>query len=260
MRRLQRTYSLEPAGSHGVWGLDDFQFLPYYWGSAQLHGGLSVIHWRTRRNDPCIDQEQYSPQTVLDKDAVARLADEFMYLDCIRVIHSVSGRKCGQLGCYPHSEFAVGSSDQAWAVPRAFAATTRHRHGAYLDQGQRWTAAYVSRRGTGQVSSRTASRFWQTATIRAGSFSYLTRSYHTMPGQFRQINEQYCVPGDRVEYYYYYSCNFRASVIIIDAEPCYIVIAKLTAHLPGTCSSLITTCDVQSIEAVVVSGHCIRHW
>ncbi|KAI7879498.1 Phosphotyrosyl phosphatase activator [Lichtheimia hyalospora FSU 10163] len=71
-RKIQRTYTLEPAGSHGVWGLDDHQFLPYIWGSAQM-----------------LDHPRLKPKSILNKDTIEAMANENMYFRCIQYIHQV---------------------------------------------------------------------------------------------------------------------------------------------------------------------------
>ncbi|CAK0848187.1 unnamed protein product [Prorocentrum cordatum] len=70
MRRLQAEYLLEPAGSHGVWGLDDFHALPFLFGSAQLVGLEAEV----------------PTSEVYHEGIVRRYADRFLYVDAIRAV------------------------------------------------------------------------------------------------------------------------------------------------------------------------------
>ena len=75
MRTLQFTYWLEPAGSHGVWGLDDYHFLPFMFGSSQLH-----------------DHKYLRPKCIHDKDVIDEFSKDYMYLACVKFINSVRKR------------------------------------------------------------------------------------------------------------------------------------------------------------------------
>lgn len=80
VRRVQAVYSLEPAGSHGVWGLDDYQFVPFLWGSSQLVG-----------------QDEIAPAQVLDERVLAKAGSEYLYAEAIEHICTLKkGRYFGE--------------------------------------------------------------------------------------------------------------------------------------------------------------------
>lgn len=78
IQKLVRVYNLEPAGSHGVWGLDDHFHLPYIFGSAQMVD----ITESDRPTKP-------SPKVVLQKDIVADLSSGNLYMSAINFIYEV---------------------------------------------------------------------------------------------------------------------------------------------------------------------------
>uniref|UniRef100_U3IJM6 Serine/threonine-protein phosphatase 2A activator n=1 Tax=Anas platyrhynchos platyrhynchos TaxID=8840 RepID=U3IJM6_ANAPP len=101
MRKLQKTYRMEPAGSQGVWGLDDFQFLPFIWGSSQL-----------------IDHPNLEPRHFVDEKVVNENHKDFMFLECILFITEV--RFVPQGSAPDIRQFWLLSPPSSWCWLRRF--------------------------------------------------------------------------------------------------------------------------------------------
>ncbi|XP_065674728.1 serine/threonine-protein phosphatase 2A activator isoform X2 [Hydra vulgaris] len=92
-RKLQTVYRMEPAGSQGVWGLDDFQFMPYIWGSSQLIGNT----------------EEIKPQDIPSDSMAAKYSNSYLFFGCIRYLLTVKSGPFAE-----HSNVLWGVSSVAY--------------------------------------------------------------------------------------------------------------------------------------------------
>jgi len=95
MRQLQTTYWLEPAGSHGVWGLDDYQFLPFLFGAAQL-----------------VDHDELRPGSIHDADLLEDYSADYLYIAAIRFIKQVKKGPFGEHSPYLNDISALANWQQ----------------------------------------------------------------------------------------------------------------------------------------------------
>ncbi|KAK4054625.1 Serine/threonine-protein phosphatase 2A activator 2 [Microbotryomycetes sp. JL221] len=71
-RLLQTEYWLEPAGSHGAQGLDDYHFAVFIFGSAQLKS-----------------HKYLKPKAIHDEEILQEFSKDYMYLAYVKYINSI---------------------------------------------------------------------------------------------------------------------------------------------------------------------------
>lgn len=69
VRMLQQTFELRPAGFHGAYSVDDYQFVAYLWGAAQL----------------CIDAP-FKPREILNPEVYNKWRDAYLLASCIAYV------------------------------------------------------------------------------------------------------------------------------------------------------------------------------
>ncbi|KAL7743303.1 hypothetical protein ACLKA6_012469 [Drosophila palustris] len=69
VRRLQKRFSLQPAGFQGAYSLDDYQFVSYLWGAAQL----------------CYDAP-FRPNQLLDTEVLAQWRKHYLLAGCVAFV------------------------------------------------------------------------------------------------------------------------------------------------------------------------------
>lgn len=95
-RSLQTIYMLEPAGSHGVWGLDDYYILAFYFGACQLTSTTPKLslssNTKTEESDTTdttFPATTILPKSIHDTYILEEYADKYMYLGCIQFIKNI---------------------------------------------------------------------------------------------------------------------------------------------------------------------------
>lgn len=100
---------MEPAGSHGVWGLDDHSFIPYIFGSAQLGPAISNSDLvpETGSLPDAVDPDGVTKANVVEKERKVN-----MYFSAIGFINDV---KKGPFWEHSQMLYNISGVQAGWA-------------------------------------------------------------------------------------------------------------------------------------------------